>query len=199
MKLTPAQAKILNEALLGAYSYQSLERMLFFQLGKHLQHIAPPDNLQQVIFKVISTAELEGWTAELVRAAHQEQPRQPQLRQFVADLFPELLIAQGDNDRPGITLFPSGQTESTATGAPHTPAPTAGDNLHLPQLARQISDLFSEEELRDLCYWLAIDYENLPGKGKSAQARELVQYCQRHSKILELRQRCHELRPNNTW
>ena len=45
---------------------------------------------------------------------------------------------------------------------------------------------FSDGELRDLCFDLGIDYESLPGEGKSAKARELVAYCQRRDRLAEL-------------
>jgi hypothetical protein len=84
MTLASEEAKMLNDALLSAYTYQSLERMLFFQLGQHLQHIAPPADLRQVIFTVIRTAEMEGWTNELVHAAHDANPGNPMMKRFTA-------------------------------------------------------------------------------------------------------------------
>lgn len=71
--------------------------------------------------------------------------------------------------------------------------------VDLPQLARQIGEQFSLEELQGLCYGLHIDYENLPGSSKSARARELVQYCQRRGMIQDLRRTCAELRPHVAW
>jgi hypothetical protein len=83
MNLAIEEAKGLNEALLSAYTYDSLERMLFFELGKQLEHIAPRDNLQQVIFKVITTAEKDGWTNDLVHAAHDANPGNVKMKRFV--------------------------------------------------------------------------------------------------------------------
>ena len=82
MTLQIKEAQQLNEALLSAYTFNSLERMLFFELGKHLGHIAPPSDLQTVIFSVITTAEREGWTDDLVHAAHDGNPGNPQIKQF---------------------------------------------------------------------------------------------------------------------
>jgi hypothetical protein len=84
MRLQPEEANMLNEALLSAFTYQSLERMLFFRLGKHLGHIAPRDNLRQVVFEVIATAEMEGWTNDLVHAAHDANPGNPTMKHFTA-------------------------------------------------------------------------------------------------------------------
>jgi hypothetical protein len=84
MRLKLQEAQLLNEALLSAYTYQSLERMLFFQLGRNLQHIVGPGNLKQVVFEVITTAEMEGWTNDLVHAAHDANPGNPLMKRFAA-------------------------------------------------------------------------------------------------------------------
>ncbi|MBX3055397.1 MAG: tetratricopeptide repeat protein [Anaerolineae bacterium] len=49
----------------------------------------------------------------------------------------------------------------------------------LAQLAELISKHFSEEELRGLCLELGMEYEELGGRGKTANARELVQWAER--------------------
>jgi nucleoside phosphorylase len=59
----------------------------------------------------------------------------------------------------------------------------------LSQLRQNIIDHFSDQELRDLCQDMGIDYESLPGEGKSAKARELVAFCERRGRISELKQR----------
>ena len=53
------------------------------------------------------------------------------------------------------------------------------------QLRQLLSESFDDNELRDLCFDLRIDYESLPGDGKSAKARELVMYCDRHKRLDE--------------
>lgn len=82
MALSQSEAKQLNEALLSAYNPNSLKRMLFFQLGKHLDQIAGPGNFLNVVFAVITTAEMEGWTNDLVHAAHDANPGNPKLKAF---------------------------------------------------------------------------------------------------------------------
>ena len=59
----------------------------------------------------------------------------------------------------------------------------------LSQLRQNIIDRFSDEELRDLCVDLGIDYESLPAQGKAGKARELVAYCERRGRIPELKRR----------
>lgn len=58
---------------------------------------------------------------------------------------------------------------------------------------------FNEGELRDLCFDLGIDYENLPAQGKSDKARELVAYTMRYRRTSELVTLCRQLRPAVDW
>jgi tetratricopeptide (TPR) repeat protein len=59
-------------------------------------------------------------------------------------------------------------------------------SLDWAQLRQSLIESFDDNELRDLCFDLRIDYESLPGDGKSAKARELVTYCERHKRLDEL-------------
>jgi len=68
--------------------------------------------------------------------------------------------------------------------------------MDLPQLRDFITRYFNADELRDLCFDLGIEYENLGGDNKSAKARELVAYCQRHSRLADLEAACRRLRPD---
>ena len=68
--------------------------------------------------------------------------------------------------------------------------------MNLPQLRDFITRNFNDSELRDLCFDLDIEYENLGGDNKAAKARELVAYCQRHGRLTELEDTCRRLRPN---
>ena len=58
----------------------------------------------------------------------------------------------------------------------------------LSQLRQNIIDRFSDQELRDLCQDMGIDYESLPGDGKAGKARELIAFCERRGRIPELKQ-----------
>lgn len=48
-----------------------------------------------------------------------------------------------------------------------------------------IDQQLSEEEARDLCFYLDIDYENLVGQGKRGKIRELVLFVKRKGKVNE--------------
>lgn len=62
-----------------------------------------------------------------------------------------------------------------------------------------LTNLFSDGELRNLCFDLGIDYESLPGGGKADKARELIAYAQRHRQIDQLLNECRRLRPHADW
>jgi hypothetical protein len=63
---------------------------------------------------------------------------------------------------------------------------SAAAAARLQTLYGALDSSFSPDELRDLCFEMGIDYDALPGEGKSARARELVAYCQRHGRLPEL-------------
>jgi tetratricopeptide (TPR) repeat protein len=64
----------------------------------------------------------------------------------------------------------------------------AQDEIPREKLAqlRQRLDPLSKEELRDVCFDLGVKYDDLPGEGAAAKARELVDYLERHCRIPEL-------------
>jgi hypothetical protein len=67
------------------------------------------------------------------------------------------------------------------------------------KLRQNLVDSFSDTELHDLCFDLGMDYEDLPGEGRAAKARELVAYCERRGLTPELIKKCSELRPHVSW
>lgn len=69
----------------------------------------------------------------------------------------------------------------------------------LTQLRQLIADHFDEEELRSLCFDLGKSYDQLPGRGTEAKARELVDWCNRHGRLPDLYARLQELRPGLDW
>jgi hypothetical protein len=83
MTLQREEAILLRDALLSAFTIQSLEQMLYFNLGQNYQEMVPPmANKRDAVFSVIQTAEREGWTDELVHAAHDDNPGNPKLKEF---------------------------------------------------------------------------------------------------------------------
>lgn len=53
---------------------------------------------------------------------------------------------------------------------------------------------FNIEELKTLCFYMDISFDDLPGDGRSAKARELIAYSQRHNRLSELVEKIKEQR-----
>lgn len=70
---------------------------------------------------------------------------------------------------------------------------------HLVMLHRTLSTRFNESELRTLCFYLGIDYDDLPGDGKTDKARELIAYLERHDRMPELVKIVQQLRAEIRW
>lgn len=66
-------------------------------------------------------------------------------------------------------------------------------------LRRNLTDYFSDDELRTLCSEIGIDYDRLRGASKAAKASELVRYLAGRARIPELVAHASRLRPNISW
>lgn len=69
----------------------------------------------------------------------------------------------------------------------------------LAKLQNKISTHFNIEELKNLCFELNIEYDNLPATILDGKCRELVKYCSRHNKLIDLIERLKELRVFVEW
>jgi DNA-binding NtrC family response regulator len=77
---------------------------------------------------------------------------------------------------------------ATSPSAPEQPEDSvAGMAANRVSLYNNLVIYFNLEEIRTLCFLLEIDFDNLPGDGKAAKARELVLYCRRHRTLGKLR------------
>lgn len=101
--------------------------------------------------------------------------------------------------KPAEVAAPRPTAAPGAESATRPPAAKALEQVDRTKLRQVLADYFNEEELRDLCFELGIDYENLAGSTKSGKARELVAYCERHMRIGELAAACYRLRPQAPW
>src|SRR5579883_845708 len=85
---SPQQLKKLRDAIIEAFlSKSSLKQLLFFELNKNLDEIAPESNLQDVVFTLIQAARAEGWLGELVEAARKERPGNKGLQEIAQELL----------------------------------------------------------------------------------------------------------------
>jgi hypothetical protein len=73
------------------------------------------------------------------------------------------------------------------------------DQAMVVKLRDMIVLYFSEEEVKDICFVMNIDYDNLPGEEKLSKTRELLQHCKRRGRVSELTHACNRLYPNTDW
>jgi len=66
-------------------------------------------------------------------------------------------------------------------------------------LLDRIRQRFSESDLRDMCFELDVDYDNLLGSNKQDKARELIQELMQQDRMCELMELCSRLRPDVSW
>jgi hypothetical protein len=116
-------------------------------------------------------------------------------------LLLEVLAEQLDpGDSCVLQLQELGRELETAVARP---APSPGAVQTKPdrkQLLQLLTTHFSEEELRDLCFYLDdVDFDSLPGQGKSAKARELVLFLERRNKLHMLLEAGRSARPDVAW
>ncbi|MEM7033548.1 MAG: effector-associated domain EAD1-containing protein [Chloroflexota bacterium] len=80
MKLPRKQRRQFVNALLDAFPTQArLRRMVSYGLDRHLDTIALGDDLEEITFKVVETAESENWVNQLLLAARELNPGNDQL------------------------------------------------------------------------------------------------------------------------
>jgi hypothetical protein len=58
---------------------------------------------------------------------------------------------------------------------------------------------FNESELRTLCFYLAIAYEDLSGSNRVEKVIELIKHVERHNRIAALLENGRKLRPDVSW
>lgn len=97
------------------------------------------------------------------------------------------LIQMGAVTDSQITVGPAASKPAGQPTAKNGVSPPTAEREELILLRRTLSELFDQEELRDLAFDLAIDYDSLPGTAKKDKARELVAYCWRHGRLDELK------------
>jgi hypothetical protein len=84
LRLTGPQLKQFQEALLAAFDRDSLAQMVRYRLNRSLEAISLSDNMQDTAFQLIRWAETMSITAQLLTAAREARPDNPQLLAFAA-------------------------------------------------------------------------------------------------------------------
>ena len=62
-----------------------------------------------------------------------------------------------------------------------------------------LTSKFNQSELKNLCFDLGIDYDDLPGETKSDKARELIEYLDNRDQISRLIEVLKSRRPDISW
>jgi len=73
------------------------------------------------------------------------------------------------------------------------------ERVDVAELRQLLARRFSLGELRNLCFDLGVDYDDLPAEGKAEKARELVAYLERRERISELVAILRTRRPDVDW
>ena len=66
-------------------------------------------------------------------------------------------------------------------------------------LRTKITEQFSREEIKDFCFDLGIDFDELGVGGKSSQTIDLIRLMADDGRVVELIELCAELRPDEDW
>jgi len=79
MRLDGRQMEALVKALGSAFTVDTLTMLLRFRLDKDLEDYAAPAVKQMRIFELVDASQKEGWTVELLAAAREANPGNPEL------------------------------------------------------------------------------------------------------------------------
>ncbi len=94
-------------------------------------------------------------------------------------------------------LYSTSLLTTTLIAQRHDTADTTHANLV--NLFEKVDRHFNDSELRDLCFRLNVDNEDLKGGGKREKARELVMQMNRHGRLSDLLQQVGIVRPKVNW
>lgn len=84
--LSGSQAQAFWTGILEAYDLDDFRRLLYFALGKRLDHITLGGSYATRVFDVVETAERENWVLRLVSAACDARPDNVALRTVAAEV-----------------------------------------------------------------------------------------------------------------
>ena len=101
-------------------------------------------------------------------------------------------IAVGDNAKAKKVVYKNDSSFSNSSQPEF-------DTSHYQKLLEVLSTRFDKQELKNLCFNLNIDFDNLPGEAKVDKARELLTYIIRRNEIDELLAIGKRLRQDINW
>jgi V8-like Glu-specific endopeptidase len=92
MQVEQREYRLLNEALVDAFTLQSLDQMLQFGLGDRLENIAAPANLNHTVFELIGYYNRRDRVEKLVQAARRFNPTNGRLHEVAQSLGKATLV-----------------------------------------------------------------------------------------------------------
>lgn len=93
MNLSGSEQRKLLEALLAAYpSFDDLRAMVMFQLEVNLEAISGSGKLRSVGFNLLTWATARGKLESLIMGAYEENPDNPQLKEFYETIFKKQFV-----------------------------------------------------------------------------------------------------------
>ncbi len=106
------------KALSSGYSKKSLQQMLLFRLNKDLDDLVADGSMRDMVFDLLSQAEREGWTTDLVREGYLYNPRN----------FDLLKVYEKYHLAPAVSVQ-SGDDQEVREAQLHQVQPMAGDGF----------------------------------------------------------------------
>jgi hypothetical protein len=85
-RLPGSLAERLFDAVLGAYSKQDLQRVLWFNLDTDLNHIVPDDALNSIVFGLIRHLDRTGQVDTFLEAIEKDRPQSRQVQEVVQEI-----------------------------------------------------------------------------------------------------------------
>src|SRR5690242_16770854 len=103
------------KALYTGYFRSRFERMLRFRLDIDLDSVVGPGSMEDIVFDLLSQAEREGWTTDLMREAYRFNPRNTNLLKIYEKygLAPRSSVQDSGAEVPQITAISSSGFEKT--------------------------------------------------------------------------------------
>jgi hypothetical protein len=111
-------------------------------------------------------------------------PEQDALHGELSDLYQQILALPGAG----------GPARQSRTSAQPPANPSSPDTAV--RLLGVLDTYFDLSDLKNLCFEMGIDFDNLEGGAKRGKAQALIQYCQKHNRFSELVQRVQKARPH---
>lgn len=140
MALTNKQQRQLAQAFLSAFpTRQDLEMIVSYRLGENLFALTRENSLERTVFQLIRWATAKGRLEELIVAALEQNPRNPELRRVAQ----ELGLTQ---NQPVTRGFRSDKTAPNPVPAPSQKTPTAHQRS-LPEILKEAARPLTPEEL----------------------------------------------------